>query len=318
MTFVRARFSSVFIEHIQNKPIMKKATLTCCLLMAAMILFAKTTAPSFQTSNIQAGIQAAAHAEKLLMAHFVAEWCMPSKWMEEHAFDHPEIKRYLSEDYLPIKVDIDQTEGFQDKERYQVETLPTILIFSASGKLLERIEGITDTDEIRKLLRRHNLFMHKNSPDRPTQASLTSAVTIDFSHLDRPAFKQANIQHKPSEATVAIRTPKLPMTMEEVYGPANAPMLPNTVNRAENQEVDSEIYGVEVAVLEQYGHVVKYVRSLEKRVSEKVFIRFSKEQGQKAYHVIIGKMDNREAAFKLRSRLTAYNIQGVVKVLDTI
>ncbi|MEM6379977.1 MAG: thioredoxin family protein [Bacteroidota bacterium] len=297
---------------------MKKVTMTCCLLLAAMTLFAKTTPLSFQTSNIQAGIQAAAHAEKLLMAHFVADWCMPSKWMEEHAFNHPEIKRFLTDDYLSIKVDIDETAGFQDKERYQVETLPTILIFSASGKMLERIEGITDTDEIRKLMRKHNLFIHKNGPGRLTPSASTNSNAIDFSHLDRPAFKQSSIQSTSANERVTISTPNLPMTMEEVYGPASSSPDIVPTNTPNNQAVVSEIYGVEVAVLEQYGQVIKYVRSLEKRVSDKVFIRFSKDQGRRAYHVIIGKMNNRKAAFKLRTRLSAYNIQGVVKVLDTI
>lgn len=291
--------------------------LTCCLLLAALTVFAKSDPPSFQTSTIKAGMTNAAHSQKLLMAHFVADWCMPSRWMEEHAFNHPAIDRFLKEDYLAIKVDIDQAVGFQDKEQYQVETLPTILIFSASGKLLERIEGITDVDDMRQYLRKHNLAMHKRAPAHLLPKPKSAAISIDLSHLNRPAFEQPSAPIIPKAKPPVVSTPNLPMTMEEVFGPASSaqtvhipsvPVAPST----------NQVFGIEVATLQQYGAVVKYVRSLEKRVTNKVFILLSREQGEKAYHVIVGKVNSRQAAFDLRSRLLAYNIRGVVKVLDTL
>lgn len=296
---------------------MKNMKLTCCLLLVALSVFAKTDPPSFQTSTIKAGIANAAYSEKLLMAHFVADWCMPSRWMEAHAFNHPAIERFLKEDYLPIKVDIDQAVGFQDKEQYQVETLPTILIFSASGKLLERIEGITDVDDMLQYLRKHNLAMHKRAPAHLLPKPKSTATLIDLSHLNRPAFEQASTPTSPQVKPAVVSTPNLPMTMEEVFGPASATQAVYTTS-APISPSTNQVFGIEVATLQQYGAVVKYVRSLEKRLTSKVFILLSREQGEKTYHVIVGKVNSRQAAFDLRSRLLAYNIRGVVKVLDTL
>lgn len=291
--------------------------LTCCLLLAAFTVFAKNDPSSFQTSTITAGLTNAAHSQKLLIAHFVADWCMPSRWMEEHGFNHPEVEHFLKEDYLAIKVDIDQAAGFQDKEQYQVETLPTILIFSASGKLLERIEGITDEDDMRQYLRKHNLAMHKRVPAHLLTKPKSTATLVDLSHLNRPAFEQASEQTIPKVKPVVVSTPNLPMSMEEVFGPASVTQAVHTPS-VKVSTPTSQVFGIEVATLQQYGAVIKYVRSLEKRVTNKVFILLSREQGEKAYHVIVGKVNSRQAAFDLRRRLLAYNIRGVVKVLDTL
>ncbi|GAB5551439.1 MAG: hypothetical protein Sapg2KO_10300 [Saprospiraceae bacterium] len=296
---------------------MKNMKLTCCLLLAAITVFAKNDPSSFQTSTIKAGVTSAAHAQKLLMAHFVADWCMPSRWMEEHAFNHPEVDRLLKEDYLPIKVDIDQAAGFLDKEQYQVETLPTILIFSASGRLLERIEGITDPEELRQYLNKHNQGLHKQVPAHLLHKQKKTTPLIDLSHLNRPAFEQPTSSTSPTKTSMVISTPNLPMTLEEVFGPSASlqTVNPTAVPVAQPSH---QVYGIEVATLKQYGAVIKYVRSLEKRVNNKVFILLSREQGEKAYHVIVGKVNSRQAAFNLRSRLLAYNIRGVVKILDTL
>jgi hypothetical protein len=183
--------------------------------------------------------------------------------------------------------------------------------------LLERIEGITDVQELRNYLNRHNQAIHKQAPLSLLKKVEKKSSSVDFSHLDRPAFEQ--IESTPISNSAIIATPSLPMTMEEVFRetPAETAAIVSE-NNLPLETAQLQLYGVEVAVLQQYSSVIQYVRSLEKKVADKVFILLRQEGKEKAYHVVIGQLDSRKAAFDLRSRLLNHKIKGVVKALEVL
>ena len=93
---------------------------------------------------------------KLFFVDFYANWCTPCKWMEESTFKNAEVINMLSTNYVALKIDIDDLDGYSIKQQFQVSVLPTILIFNSKGELIERVEETLSTGKMLALLEYHN------------------------------------------------------------------------------------------------------------------------------------------------------------------
>lgn len=284
---------------------MKKNTVFLVISFLILSFFAKANSSLFKTLTIEEGQAQAAYQQKLLLVHFTANWCMPSKWMEENTFQQPEVRQYLDQDFLAIKVDVDLPQGFSDKENYQIVSLPTILIFSASGKLLDRIEGIATPENLLAYLKKYNQPQNRWAR-RPQMAPAQQIVSSqpDFSHLDKPAFATSEPSPK---ATSKVIAPSLPM-------PETEAILSDTDEKPVIK-INREEYGVEVAVLQEYSSVIRYVRNLERKLDQKVYIILRYQGQAKNYHVIVGAYRSRQEAYRLRSLLMEHQIRGDVTAL---
>ncbi|MDF1694219.1 MAG: thioredoxin family protein [Saprospiraceae bacterium] len=114
------------------------------------------TTVNFSDVNVDEAIAKASEEGKLVLLDFYASWCTPCKWMEQTTFTDQRVTSTLNSNYVAIKVNIDDVEGFQMKNKYQVNFLPTILILSSEGKMVERIEQTMVADELLGILELHN------------------------------------------------------------------------------------------------------------------------------------------------------------------
>jgi thioredoxin-related protein len=74
-------------------------------------------------------------------------WC---RKLEKSTLKNPEVRRLLTERFIPVKVD-----GSEDRHTVQefgVRSYPTLLMTSPDGKLLEKREGYVGTREFLKRL----------------------------------------------------------------------------------------------------------------------------------------------------------------------
>lgn len=129
--------------------------------------------PTFRTLSFEEAEKMALKEGKPLFVDFYASWCGPCKWMEESTFQDPEIRRILNEDYIAVKIDIDEFDGFNIKTKYDVRYLPTIMIFQ-NGRVVERVEETLGISKLSKLLENHKLF----TTNRNKQVTNKSPKTI--------------------------------------------------------------------------------------------------------------------------------------------
>ena len=122
---------------------------------------ANSTPDYFEKVTVAEAMHKAGENGKLYFVDFYADWCTPCKWMDQTVFSDERIAAALKANYVPIKVNIDDLEGFEMKEKYQIKTLPTMLIFNSKGKMVERIEETLDTKELLEVLDMHNKTQNK-------------------------------------------------------------------------------------------------------------------------------------------------------------
>lgn len=134
------------------------------LIVVFLLAFAATTSThatniddiNFIDGNLKEAIKKAGAEGKLSFVEFYASWCGPCKWMERTTLANPEVASYINENYVAVKINIDDFDGYAWKQQYDVEVLPTILIFNSKGTLVERIEETVGPTKLIKVLKTHN------------------------------------------------------------------------------------------------------------------------------------------------------------------
>lgn len=134
------------------------------LLVICMLLPAGLRAEfDFLELTLEEARQRASAEDKLFFVYFTADWCVLSKWMKENTFNDILLSTYVTEHYLPVRMNIDLPEGRQLMGRFEVVKIPTLLFFSASGKLLGRMEDTFAAAEMLASLKAYNLPVnHRN------------------------------------------------------------------------------------------------------------------------------------------------------------
>jgi len=77
---------------------------------------------------------------------FTAEWCGYCKRMEKTTFTNPQVVAFLSDNYLPVRVDADKNKELVAD--LAIKGLPAILIVSSDLQIIERISGFQTPDAL--------------------------------------------------------------------------------------------------------------------------------------------------------------------------
>ena len=163
--------------------------ITCFVALCLLITFTTQSYANTTPSNIEfykgsmVDAQKKAKKEgKLFFVDFYADWCAPCKWMEETSFNDRKVFSMLNENYVSLKVNIDEFEGFSLKQEYKVRYLPTILIFDANGKLIDRIEETLSPRKLHETLKKHN----DGNPYKPKKKAINSSPSQQSKTAENP------------------------------------------------------------------------------------------------------------------------------------
>lgn len=228
----------------------------------------------FYDGNYEAAKAKAGSEGKLFLVDFYAAWCTPCKWMDRTTFSNNEIIDILDNDFVSIKVDIDEKEGYNLKEKYGVTMLPTILIFNSQGKMVERIEKTLTAESLNAILTFHNHEQNK----------------IVIKH---------NINVSPSSpSTPAIETNE---NLDKLY------------REYQKREERKSSYRVQVGYYSEYEEAFNQVNEMREDFVEPIIVLNDFRDGATHYKVLIGEFITMEEAESFRIILqNTFHIDGIV------
>jgi len=131
------------------------------LMTSTLLANPSTSKVDFIEGSLSLAIQKAGIEGKLLFVEFGAKWCMPCRFMDENTFRDQDVVQFMSANYVPVKIDIDDFDGFAYKQKYQVQALPTFLVLNSSGNVIARYEKSMAPSNLLNILRQHNINGNK-------------------------------------------------------------------------------------------------------------------------------------------------------------
>jgi len=250
----------------------------------------------------------AAAQGKLLFVQFSASWCMPCKWMEENTYQDQQLSAYLGANYVPLSVDVDEFEGLRDKAYYEVNFLPTIIIFNSSGQMVARHEESMDARRLLRILRKHNTSSNRQVD--PFLASVdANTPKANTDHLRKPALIPARENNHTAAPTNSSGV---------ATGPRRRPKYEVLQSNADIAQAQQRIFGIQVGAFSDYNNVVDFVSGLERRVGQSVRIETSRRNGNRIYKIIVGRFTDRPQAFQYKDSLQEAGIDGYLREISDL
>lgn len=232
----------------------------------------------FLNSDLEKAKERASSEGKMVFVDFYASWCTPCKWMDQTTFKDENVVKMLNENFIAVKMNIDKPEGFEMKNKYEVQYLPTILIFNSHGKLIERIEETLTAADLNTLLESHNNHDNKKV--------ITNAVNA--------SPKEAQRTYEPAEVE------------DNSFSMSNS-----DYNRY--RDTEQSVYRVQVGVYKEYAGAAKQVAYLRETFFESVIVKNDYRGEHVLFKVLLGQFETIEEAESFRKILARdFNMEAII------
>ncbi len=138
---------------------MKINYLIVATLSLIIFCFSTTLAESkkIEWLSYKKGMELSKTKGKKIYINFHATWCGPCKIMKKNTFSNPYVIKYLNDNFIPIRVDIDKENKIASKLR--VRGVPTSIFFKENGDKIAAQPGYIPPLLFEKIL----AFINSNS-----------------------------------------------------------------------------------------------------------------------------------------------------------
>lgn len=102
---------------------------------------------SYVGSDPYAALPMARRERKLLLVEFYADWNHRSRWMSERVLGDSAVRALVEANFVAVQVPTGTPEGAELAGIYQVTGYPSIVIFTANGDVLDKIDVTLDAED---------------------------------------------------------------------------------------------------------------------------------------------------------------------------
>ena len=130
---------------------MKKLLFSTALIPVLLLIMAfkpTTTIVSFEEADWDKSKTRAAAEGKLYFVDFDASYCATCRNMDESTYMSQQLADYMQNNVVALRVNVQDFDGVMWSQQYEVEALPTMLIFDAQGKLVKRLVGYKSASDL--------------------------------------------------------------------------------------------------------------------------------------------------------------------------
>jgi thiol-disulfide isomerase/thioredoxin len=97
-------------------------------------------------TDIQAASRESSETGLPILMKFSAKWCGPCKRMKSETFTDPRLAEMINTCFIPVEVDTDQ--NGQLARQLRIESVPTTMVISPQGDIVERREGFQSATQL--------------------------------------------------------------------------------------------------------------------------------------------------------------------------
>ena len=261
----------------------------------------------------------AANEGKHVLLHFTASWCMPCQWMETTTYKNSNLASYVNENFLAKKVDIDDFEGRRLKEHYKVRLLPSVLVFNAEGKLIERINEAVEAKSLLQILKKHRIEVKEETPPIPEQLTLLATPKVNLQPLSKPKLQPNLTSGSISSPKINIQQPSSLQSQEDnaIQVEENRPMISSPyVQLTTFENKAKEHFSLQIGAFSMHTNADRLRKQHEDRLREPIEVKSEKRGNKVVYKVFVGDFQRKELAKKYQNHLETLGIKSIVKKID--
>jgi len=272
---------------------MKNIFLAATVLLSLSIMaFIGPTKVKFLSSDWSAAQQKAKTEKKLYFVDFDASYCASCRNMDESTYQDPVLASFMENNVVALRLDVQDFEGAMWSQNYEVEALPTMLIFNQDGKLVKRLVGYKNAKELiaafTEIMPKKDI---KNDIVKPTENKVTSPQPV-----------------------VDDQKPVLKPITSNSKTPTSAGLYELNVKR-----FTSNGFSVQIGVYNSYEFMLEQAEKLsEKFPSQKILMHVDDMGGQRTFKLLIGNFYDKIQAAEFKESLRKSGFDGVLKDLSAM
>lgn len=312
---------------------MKPISLSACILFTIFSISLKGAEQmevTFFKGSVEGARDKARKESKLYFIEFYAKWCEPCKWMDEYTFNNTALSDYIDKNYVPVKVDVENLDGFVWKQKYKVQYLPTIVVLNGNGTMVGKYEKSMAASDLMVILKNHRAapmetgsFASDPGNNLPGTSVLPVKTTTESEA--KPAF--VSVRREPGLPKASeVSTRKPGGLTNPTANPTTQNLKPMKVTAAtrplttDPSKTLSVLFRVQVGVYSDATNMMSEVNKLRKAYTQsvQVFNIKNKETNVVTYRVTLGQFSTREEASNFVQELKSKGVTGVVKHISEL
>jgi thioredoxin-related protein len=131
----------------------RNVVLAFCLLVAGLVwaVEGRSAAKGIRWHQYEEAVALGQQENKKLFLHFYADWCAFCERMDKETFKHPEVIRYLNENFIASRIDTDKQKKVA--QAYRVRGLPMTWFVSESGEEISSLPGFIPAETLLNIVR---------------------------------------------------------------------------------------------------------------------------------------------------------------------
>jgi thioredoxin-related protein len=281
-----------------------KSTLFLALAFSSLftlLAFTNTnTAVKFVQSDWEGSKTQAISEKKLYFVDFDASYCATCRNMDESTYMDQQLADFMGKNVVALRVDVQDFDGVMWSQQYEVDALPTMLIFDNEGKLVKRLVGYRSAAELIEEFKAAQLI-----------SETTTAVKPQPIAPDEPMKRP---EESPKPKTNAFKSGGFKSAdMSETTQASGLGLYEVIVNKQA-----SKGYGVQIGVFSSYKKVLDQADKFNRKYSKKTLIHIDTHNGSTVYKLLLGVFESRSDASFFRNDLRKDNTDGLIKDLSVM
>ncbi|TVR88204.1 MAG: hypothetical protein EA411_05740 [Saprospirales bacterium] len=252
--------------------------------------------PILGTPHFLKAKKAAAEKDVNLLVHFTASWSNPCSKMFGTTYREQEVRKLLKEEMVFALVDIDDFDGYVLASHYNIENLPTLVLFSPDGRILRFQRGFLDKEELLAFLDSDQKFEE-------------GEVLAEKRAEDPGMMERINGGPSGGEDSASSTDGSEQLTVEK---PAESPAEKPQANSAPLRE----FYSIQIGAFSERANAEKLIEQADQGIRSELLVYPESLPTGDRYLLLGGQFDNRQQALDFLSRLKERGMDGFVKKID--
>ncbi|AFC25116.1 thioredoxin fold domain-containing protein [Saprospira grandis] len=291
---------------------MKRYTLAALSLLAIFALLPllaffkpESLKVSFSEMEWTAAKQQAKTENKLYFVDFDASYCAACRNMDISTYQDSRLASYMGQNVVGLRLDVQDFDGVMWSQKYEIEALPTLLIFNEEGKLVKRLVGYQSSADLLKAF--EEVRSPKGSPSVPstTTTPKQSPQPLAEEPILPPAKSPAKTNESPRlSGNLSIFEQGIQASGKGLY-------------EVELKRQKSEGFSLQMGVYKEVNYWTLEAESLQKQLpGHKILMHVDELRGKTVYQLLLGEFESQAAARRFQNVLQQKKIRkGLIKDL---